>query len=916
MIIKHLIHKPFFCDVGVKQSRVSTMSKSIFKRKPTSLAVSAALLGMISLPILAEEAEDKEAAALEVITVTATKNATNLMKTPVAVTAMTPESMVRQNVKELSDLSGMIPNLQLGLSTADSGVRASIRGVTSNNFTEIGDPAVGIHIDGIYSPRPQGSLALMFDLEQVEVLRGAQGTLFGRNSTAGVVNVIPAKPEFDENYGWSTLQVGDYNAKQLRSVYNLGISDNFAVRAAFMVDKRDGYINQKQDMTDRGQKLPDWEGEWGDSYWEGADGIADVDQRRNKKVGAEDYYSNSDQWGLRLTGLWQVNSDLAWTIGYEHFQNDGAGHVNLKDCEAAKDTRYACDSGADHWDQSVLINVPGKLDMSIDTIRSLVAWDINDNTVLEYRFAYANQQRVQDHDDDAGYHALLEDVDIMYDWGNWGRQIVDDRATYTLDSEYKSYINELQITQTFEDWRYVAGAFSMYEDNSILFAQDMLVKAPWGMPYGQFYDQPKREIDSKAVFAQADVYLTDKLTVTAGIRYTKDERTDNNGQTYGNWDASGWYYNDLHEPEAKGVGLPHNGEDLTDDMGSRAGKGAYPGPTINSYSKEWSKTTWRLGAQYDLDAKQMIFASVATGYRAGGFGDKFDTCGGGTCTDGSTEQFSFLDYDPETTTNYEVGYKGSLLDNTLNLTAVLFFTKYEDMHYTDMHPVGQKIVEQECPDWDQACDIVQAWKTENIGAADIKGLELEFDYIPWENGHLTGFYAYLDTKITSYDSYSDNWMCGYRDPEDPDNYLGGEACADLFVEPGNPLSGRQLHDVTGNQLPHSPKHSFGFNYSHYFELDNGYQVMPWVGFRWQDRMYFTPRNLDNKVVGDYQEAYSSVNASVKFSPSEEDWYIELYGTNITDEVVKNWMGQGSEGGFQFNSYNPPRMFGVRFNITY
>jgi iron complex outermembrane receptor protein len=136
--------------------------------------------------------------------VTATRTATDLLKTPVSVTALKADDLVRDNVKEMMDLTGMVPNLQLGLSNGDSGVLAAIRGVTSTNFTEIGDPAVGIHIDGIYSPRPQGSLALMFDLDQVEVLRGAQGTLFGRNSTAGVVNIIPAKPDFS----WAITRAG------------------------------------------------------------------------------------------------------------------------------------------------------------------------------------------------------------------------------------------------------------------------------------------------------------------------------------------------------------------------------------------------------------------------------------------------------------------------------------------------------------------------------------------------------------------------------------------------------------------------------------------------------------------------------------------------------------------------------------
>ena len=145
---------------------------------------------------------------------------------------------------------------------------------------------------------------------------------------------------------------------------------------------------------------------------EGPDGKPDVDQRLNREVGAEEYYSNSDQWGLRLTGLWQVANDVQWTMGFEHYQNSGAGHVNMKDCEAAKDTVYACDSGTNHWDQTILINVPGKLDMTIDTLRSLVSWEIDANTTLEHRFAFANQQREQYHDDDTGFHSLPEEVAI------------------------------------------------------------------------------------------------------------------------------------------------------------------------------------------------------------------------------------------------------------------------------------------------------------------------------------------------------------------------------------------------------------------------------------------------------------------------------------------------------------------------
>ncbi|MFV8075032.1 TonB-dependent receptor plug domain-containing protein, partial [Enterobacter cloacae complex sp.6730661] len=119
--------------------------------------------------------------------------------------------------------------------------------VGSTNFTEIGDPAVGLHVAGLYSPRPQGALALMFDLEQVEVLRGPQGTLFGRNSTGGSINIIPAKPDFSGSYGTTELDLGSYNKRQINIVQNLAVNDRFALRATFSKVKRDGWINQLQD---------------------------------------------------------------------------------------------------------------------------------------------------------------------------------------------------------------------------------------------------------------------------------------------------------------------------------------------------------------------------------------------------------------------------------------------------------------------------------------------------------------------------------------------------------------------------------------------------------------------------------------------------------------------------------------------
>ena len=344
------------------------------------------------------------------------------------------------------NLSGAVPNLQFGLSNADSGVLISIRGVTSTNFTEIGDPAVGVHIDGMYSPRPQGSLALLFDLDQIEVLRGAQGTLFGRNSTAGVVNVLPARPDFKSNYGWTSLQLGNYRGRQLRSVYNLALGDNFALRAAVMVDRRDGYIRQERDLEDRGIKQPDG------SF--SPDGKPDKDQRLNRQLSPSDYYSNADQKAARITARWAISPSLEWTGAYEHYKNQGAGDVGLKDCEMAAGTRFACGPEGQWYAR---INVPGKIDMSIDTLRNALSWKLDANTELAYKLAYASQKRYQQHDDDGGQNWLPGDVGVMESWGNWGNQHGLDWASYTLASKYRSWVHELQLKQSFSSWRYVAG---------------------------------------------------------------------------------------------------------------------------------------------------------------------------------------------------------------------------------------------------------------------------------------------------------------------------------------------------------------------------------------------------------------------------------------------------------------------------
>lgn len=892
-----------------------------FRRSDIAVAVAAAILAFPAGQALAQSADAPKEAQLAqqagsgtrhanegdinelaTVTVTATRLDTDLMKTPVAVTAVTQDQLTREGIRDVRGLSGTMPNVQIS-SGADSGVQINIRGIGANNFTEIGDPAVGLHVDGLYSPRPQGALALMFDLDQVEVLRGPQGTLFGRNSTGGSVNIIPAKPDFGSSYGAAELDVGSYNLRQLNVFQNFAVNDRFALRIAATKVQRDGWIDQQQDFTD--YDLPE----------QGfvADGIPDVDQRRNAKVDRSDYYYNRNEWAARIAARLAFSDNVEWLVAYERFQNSAAGEVGMKDCEQAAGTRFACGGGK--WD--VKINVPGKTDMSIDTFRSSLRWDINPNSTIEYRIGYATQKRSQQSDDDGGYHEIPSQVTARLpvgpegDWGVWP---IRDNTSFTLASDYKSLVQELQFQYRRDNLKFVGGLFWMREKNAIDYAQEQLVNAPFGYPVSQFYHQPNRQIDAKAVFAQADWTFAPTWTLTLGGRFSRDAKSDKDGEVYGGWDTETTaYYNSLFDPGTPGEPgfRPHDGNDLTEQMGPFGGIGAYAewgAPAQNDHADSWRKFTYRLGLTKELTPNSIAYASLATGYKAGGFGDKDDACGGKVCVDGPPgPHYTFFPYEPETVTNFEIGYKGMLLDKRLSLAATLFFSRYQDMQVTGDFYAAKIIPDGPCPEWDPNCDVVVRWQTVNVGSVDIPGLEVELDYLSRGGTRLGAFFSYIDSSIREYPAFSDNWNCGVRDE------FGAPPCPDPYEGPDRQYAGRQLFDVRGNHLPLSPKITFGFNASHTFTLGNGYELEPWFNLKWQDKMYFTLRNLDNPHVSDGQSAYATIDASIKLiSPSF--WQAELYVLNATDKMSKNWADDA--GGFIRGYWNDPRVYGIRFRVDY
>lgn len=178
------------------------------------------------------------------VLVTGTKRTTSLQRTPVAITALNSAALEDNHVQTLQDIVNLVPGFS-ATAQGDHGVMTmTMRGVGNDSAkTEYADPEVASFVDGIYSPRPEGATALLFDLEAIEILRGPQGTLWGRNATVGAVNMQTTKPVIGKSFGSAELGVGSYKRLGMRGAFNVPVSDTMALRFAFVNEQHDGYVD-------------------------------------------------------------------------------------------------------------------------------------------------------------------------------------------------------------------------------------------------------------------------------------------------------------------------------------------------------------------------------------------------------------------------------------------------------------------------------------------------------------------------------------------------------------------------------------------------------------------------------------------------------------------------------------------------
>lgn len=561
----------------------------------------------------------KKITQLDAVQVSATKRETPLQKTPVAVSAISANTLDKERVMTVQDLSKLVPGLQ-GTSQGDHGVvTLTLRGIGNDSAkTEYADPEVATFVDGVYSPRAEAASSLLLDMDSVEVLRGPQGTLWGRNSTAGAISFTTAKPDIEGGfYGNGSIEAGNYNQSGVRAAVNLPISSTFAMRVAAVHQQHDGYVNYQNPIG----QIPSVDQQRVTYLASGGDPAAFQPINPNDFVHGGKKYNAQDQSAARVSARWKPSDNFLWDVSYEYFTDRGTPSMNLMQQPRA---------GQKFW--STLADVVPYLDRTSKSVRSRMDWQLSDGIDLTYVAGYSRYSGKSDFDQDGG-------VNVPTSFTTNG-VYQEDRTNF---SNYKSYSHELDLKSTGEqtvDW--ILGVYYAHENNNIRFDIPIMNGTQHGTVSWQgSFIQPEELVDSSAAFGQATWHMSDTWRLTGGARWSHDKRENRGGI---NW---GWGY-DAAYPQ-----LPLSPWQNPGDAGFNISQ-----HNDGSYSK--SKPTWLLRVDHDLGASGLIYASVSTGYKSGGTQD------GGAL------------YKPETLTNYEIGTKFSFLDGHLTWNSAAYYEIFKN----------------------------------------------------------------------------------------------------------------------------------------------------------------------------------------------------------------------------------------------
>ena len=776
---------------------------------------------------------------IEEVVVTAEKRETRLQETPSAITAFSSSQLEDRDIAGAEQLQFNVPSMVFGQQSGYSFL--SLRGVGTDAVTTAAEPSVASYEDGVYT----GSLFTQsipdFDLERIEVLRGPQGTLYGRNATGGVINYITKAPSFDSETNLSAL-AGSYGRGAIDAgVTGPIIDDRLAFRVNLHLDEHDGY-RQNINLGIKEDDLHEWGGRGALLYRPSNNLRVTLRGDYMQQDTSNPYVFLSTQSVAVFSPLDLLMSTSAPLGVFSEPASFFAANPGL--LSPADIARLNGGSIADYLGfksqpgpappnpeetTKVSTGVPSRSDVNTGGASLTADWDvgtINIKSITAYRTGRLTFDR-----DTAGFAT----PNVVF---------------FPLDQAFNQWTQEVDVSGTAfdESLDWVAGTFAFHDKSAIadmiylpLFGDYLTANLSLADPGGPFAFNLSRpvldlfqiptllatatisgpgfgggapviandistvpstaflgfrttqESQSIAGFAQATYHVTDRLRLTGGLRYTIDQK-----------DVTRTFHSNLL------VALGASAS-LCDDVKD---------------GKSWQALTGTASIDYDIAERTMIYASYSRGYKAGGFNP-------GQCA-GS--------FDPEYLSSYEVGIKSIFGDGQFSINAAGFYYDYTNMQFSTFVQNQSAIA--------------------NAGAAELYGLEVEFQAVPeaFPGFSLDGSASWVHSEYTE------------GNPFDPDG---------LFLDP----SQRERLDIRGNELIRSPDFRLSLGAQYTIDMANAGKLTLRGETAWTDTIYNDIFNGQAPFQSaTTQPAYWLLNARLIWSLEDRRTQIQLFGENLTNEL--------------------------------
>lgn len=857
-----------------------------FNRVITAALCSTICSAMFVPAAYAQTAQAEEDSGDEPIIVTATLRAMDVQDIPLAVTAVAPEALERQGINDIKNLASISPSFNIQSSqTETQGTSIKIRGVgTTGNNTGL-ESSVGVFIDGVYQSRPGVALGDLVDLERLEILRGPQGTLFGRNTSAGALNVTTKRPSLSEVEGFANASYGNYNFMNLQAGVSVPITTDVAgLRFSGTWRKRDGYLKTPSGVESNDR----------DRYMLRAQLYVEPNADVSIRLLAD--YAKTDEQCCEAVIVRET--ELAPFSAFHGLASDGVDQSGMSALKNLSINGGPYLNGSKQWGTSAEL----KWDLGAAKLTSVTAYRKFDSSSTTVGGFTSNNTYTVGNGAPTSRPGILPSGDHIKTFTQELRlqgTALNDGLDWLIGGFYSSEKIRADQTMTLNaDFQRTGGAFNFANAAGVnpLFALTALGNAGVPVNADGNYAENRFLQDAKSwsVFTHNVINFTDKLSLTLGARYVNETKDASFNQLAGTTGAgasacqasvNGVLAGTVPAPLRAGlIGLNCFPFATSVNLTAPTALGGGLASRLLPLPRAWSDTfkddeiTYTAQLGYKANEDLLFYAGYSHGFKSGGFnldpqsatlqnsGAILAGLATGTIV---APVYAEPDFKSEKVNQIEVGVKATLF-GSIKANLALFDMKMSDFQVLEFTGVQ--------------------FLTFNVNSARSTGAELE-----------------LFGKLS--DNISANVSATYANSRYPSDCADGVAAAALA----------STQRLCGSTLTNAPKFAgvVGLTYEGQIN-DAGWGLLVNGNVNYSDRRRTSTIPLDTNnlpIPLDYQDAYFKVNARIGLTTPDERYTFELWGTNLNNEITRGVTantplrgGAGTRSRIGF--VEEPRMYGL------